>query len=174
MTKFFTFIKKFEDGLSALLLTGVVLMTLIDVAFRYIIKSSIGWSQEVTGFMWTWTVMIGTSVGYRRNLHYGVDYLVQKLPMKKAVALKRFVYVLMFITCVFMLYLSITISANGFVKVSAWLGIPYFYKYISAVICFAMMLIHTTMYLILSFKNPEDFFHRISQGGLPGLDEEDS
>ena len=174
MNKVFEYIKKFEDGITALLLSGVVILTLVDVVFRYILKSSIGWSQEVTGFMWTWTVMIGTSVGYRRNLHYGVDFLIQKLSPKKAVVLKRIVYFLMLVACVFMLYLSITISMNGFVKRSAWLNIPYFYKYISAVICFALMLIHTVRYLVLSFKDSENFFQRITQGGLPGLDDDDA
>lgn len=174
MNKVFGYIKKFEDGITALLLSGVVILTLVDVVFRYILKSSIGWSQEITGFMWTWTVMIGTSVGYRRNLHYGVDFLIQKLSPQKAVVLKRIVYFLMLVACVFMLYLSVTISMNGFVKRSAWLNIPYFYKYISAVICFALMLIHTVRYLVLSFKDSENFFQRITQGGLPGLDDDDA
>lgn len=173
MKKFFLIIQKFEDGLTALLLSGVVILTLVDVVFRYIIKSSIGWSHEVTGFLWTWTVMIGTSVGYRRNLHYGVDFLIQKMSPKNAVKLKRVVYFLMLLTCVFMLYLSISISLAGFVKVSAWFGIPYFYKYISAVLCFSLMLVHTLRYLVLSFKNPDEFFKRIAQGGLPGLDDDD-
>ena len=155
-------------------MSGVVILTLVDVVFRYILKSSIGWSQEVTGFMWTWTVMIGTSVGYRRNLHYGVDFLIQKLSPQKAVVLKRIVYFLMLVACVFMLYLSVTISMNGFVKRSAWLNIPYFYKYISAVICFTLMLIHTVRYLVLSFKDSENFFQRITQGGLPGFDDDDA
>ena len=173
MKKFFGMIKTFEDGFSALLLSGVVLLTLVDVVCRYILKSSIGWSQEITGFMWTWTVMMGTTVGYRRNLHYGVDFLVQKLPKKGAITIKRIVYIIMLLACIFMLVLSISISKNGFVKVSAWLQIPYFYKYISAVICFSLMLIHTVSYLVLSFKDPDDFFLRISQGGLPGLDDEE-
>lgn len=44
--------------------------------------------------------MIGMSVGYRRNLHYGVDFLVAKLPKKYAIVLKRIVYFLMLLTCV--------------------------------------------------------------------------
>jgi|GEM_PF-1834178 len=174
MKKFFLILRKFEDGLSAILLSGVVILTLVDVVYRYILKSSLGWSQEITGFMWTWTVMIGTSLGYRRNLHYGVDFLVQKLPIKSAIILKRAVYFLMLLTCIFLLALSITITKAGFVKVSAWFGIPYFYKYISAVICFALMLIHTIQFLVLSFTKPNEFFQRITQGGLPGLDDDES
>lgn len=173
MQKFFKAIKLIEDSLTALFLSGVVLLTLANVVCRYVIKASIPWAQEISGFLWTWTVMLGMSVGYRRNLHYGVEFLSLKLPRKAAVILKQFVYFLMLLTCAFMLYLSITISMAGFVKVSAYFGIPYFYKYISAVIGFAFMLIHTVRYLVLSFKNPDEFLQRTAQGGLPGLDDDE-
>lgn len=173
MRKFYKAISLAEDSLTALFLSGVVILTLANVVARYVVKSSIPWSQEISGFLWTWTVMLGMSVGYRRNLHYGVDFLSLKLPRKAAIVLKQVVYFLMLLTCAFMLYLSITISMEGFVKVSAYFGIPYFYKYISAVIGFAFMLIHTVRYLVLSFKDPDEFFLRTSQGGLPGLDDEE-
>uniref|UniRef100_UPI004038898A TRAP transporter small permease n=1 Tax=Segatella hominis TaxID=2518605 RepID=UPI004038898A len=173
MKKLFSGIKWFEDTLTSAFLSIVVLITLANVVARYVLIASITWAQEISGFFWTWTVMIGMSVGYRRNLHYGVDFLVAKLPKKYANVLKRIVYFLMLLTCVFMLYLSISITSQGFIKVSAYFGIPYFYKYISAVIGFALMLIHTLRYLVISFRDPDNFFQRIAQGGLPGLDNED-
>lgn len=120
MKKLFSGIKWFEDTLTSAFLSIVVLITLANVVARYVMKSSIPWAQEISGFFWTWTVMIGMSVGYRRNLHYGVDFLVAKLPKKYAIVLKRIVYFLMLLTCVFMLYLSISITSQGFIKVSAY------------------------------------------------------
>ena len=173
MKKVFNGIKWIEDTLTAAFLSIFVLITIANVIARYVLHAAIPWAQEISGFFWTWTIMIGMSVGYRRNLHYGVDFLIAKLPKRYAIGLKRFVYFLMLLTCSFMLYLSITISMQGFLKVSAYFGIPYFYKYISAVLGFALMLIHTLRYLVISFKNPDNFFQRIAQGGLPGLDDED-
>ena len=92
MKKLFSGIKWFEDTLTSAFLSIVVLITLANVVARYVMKSSIPWAQEISGFFWTWTVMIGMSVGYRRNLHYGVDFLVAKLPKKYAIVLKRIVY----------------------------------------------------------------------------------
>lgn len=89
MKKLFSGIKWFEDTLTSAFLSIVVLITLANVVARYVMKSSIPWAQEISGFFWTWTVMIGMSVGYRRNLHYGVDFLVAKLPKKYAIVLKR-------------------------------------------------------------------------------------
>lgn len=167
-------IKWFEDTFSALFLSVVVIITIINVLARYIFKMALPWAQEISGFFWTWTIMLGMSVGYRRNLHYGVDFLTAKLPKKHAIRLKQLVYFLMLLTCCFMLYLSIVISSQGFLKVSAYFRIPYFYKYISVAIGFAFMIVHTLRYLILSFRAPEDFFNRIAQGGLPGLDDEET
>ena len=172
MKKLFAGITWFEDTLTALFLSVVVIITVTNVAARYIFRAALPWAQEISGFFWTWTIMLGMSVGYRRNLHYGVDFLTTKLPKKHAIRLKQAVYFLMLLTCCCMLYLSVIISSQGFLKVSAYFKIPYFYKYISAVIGFALMIVHTLRYLALSFKAPEDFFARIAQGGLPGLDEE--
>lgn len=69
MKKLFSGIKWFEDTLTSAFLSIVVLITLANVVARYVMKSSIPWAQEISGFFWTWTVMIGMSVGYRRNLH---------------------------------------------------------------------------------------------------------
>ncbi|WP_330585098.1 TRAP transporter substrate-binding protein DctP [Parablautia muri] len=104
----------------------------------------------------------------------GVDFLTAKLPKKYAIRLKQVVYFFMLLTCFFMLYLSIVISSQGFLKVSAYFRIPYFYKYISVAIGFACMIVHTLRYLALSFRAPEDFFNRIAQGGLPGLDDKET
>ena len=71
MKKLFSGIKWFEDTLTSAFLSIVVLITLANVVARYVMKSSSPWAQEISGFFWTWTVMIGMSVGYRRNLHYG-------------------------------------------------------------------------------------------------------
>lgn len=172
MNKLFRAVQWFEDAFTALLLSGVVLITLANVVARYLIRSSIPWAQEISGFLWTWTVMLGMSVGYRRNLHYGVDFLIARLRPQSAILLKRIVYFLMLLTCIFMLWLSVTISMRGWIKVSAYFNIPYFYKYISSVISFALMILHTLRYLALSFQNPQEFLLRISQGGLPGLDED--
>ena len=66
------------------------------------------------------------------------------------------------------------ISSQGFLKVSAYFRIPYFYKYISVAIGFSFMIVHTLRYLFLSVRAPLDFFNRIAQGGLPGLDDEET
>lgn len=174
MKKIFNGIRWFEDTSTAIFLSITVLITVANVIARYVLKSSIPWAQEVAGFFWTWTIMIGMSVGYRRNLHYGVDFLVAKLSRKKAVVLKQAVYFLMLLTCGFMLYLSIVISTQGWFKVSSYFNIPYFYKYISAVIGFTLMIIHTIRYICLSLRDPDNFFARISQGGLPGLDDDEA
>ena len=36
------------------------------------------------------------------------------------------------------------------------------------------MIVHTLRYLFLSVRAPLDFFNRIAQGGLPGLDDEET
>ncbi len=171
--KFFKGLAKVEDFVAAVLLSAVVLITVINVLARYVLRMSLPWSQDVSGICWTWTIMISMAIGYRRNLHYGVDFMTTKLSRKNAVRLKLVVYVLMLFTAIFLFAMSIVITQNGWVKTTAFLKIPYFYKYISAVIGFGLVIIHTIRYIVLGIRKPDQFFDCIVQGGLPGLDGED-
>ena len=50
MKKLFSGIKWFEDTLTSAFLSIVVLITLANVVARYVMKSSIPWAQEISGF----------------------------------------------------------------------------------------------------------------------------
>ncbi len=165
-------INNIEDiiAIAALMLT--VLLTAINV-FTRPFGLGMPWSSEIAGFGWTWAVMFGISISFRKNLHYGMDFFVARLPKKIRYIFIIIVYFVVALTCLFMLYLSIIITINGGIKISSYFRIPYTYKYISSVIAFVFMSFHSVRYLIMAFKNPELFQDRIAQGGT-GLDEEDN
>lgn len=159
----------FESTVSMALITVTLAVTVINVFARYLFKSSIPWAQEVTGIAWTWTCMMGISWCFRRNMHLGVDFVVEKI----GPSVRRFVYIvsflILFVAFVFMTYMSIIITINGGYKLTNYFNIPYSVKYISSVIAFFNMSVYSLRYVYIAARHPDEFLERISLEGN-GLD----
>lgn len=77
-------LERFEEGLIALLLAGMTLLTFVQVIARYVFNYSFVWALEVVGVMFAWLIFIGMSYGVRVGAHIGVDALVKVLRPKAA------------------------------------------------------------------------------------------
>lgn len=167
----YSFMGWFESTVSMTMITVTLAVTVINVFARYLFKSSIPWAQEVSGIAWTWTCMMGVSWCFRRNMHLGVDFVVEKIKP----SVRRFVYIIsfliLFVVFVFMTYISVIITINGGYKLTNYFNIPYSVKYVSAVIAFFNMSVYSLRYVYIAAKRPEEFLERIALEGN-GLDDD--
>ena len=69
-----------EETVIAVLLGAMTLLTFCNVVARYVFNSNILWALEVTVFLFAWLVLIGVSYCVKKNLHLGVDVLVNLAP----------------------------------------------------------------------------------------------
>jgi C4-dicarboxylate transporter DctQ subunit len=69
-----------EEGIIALLLALMTIMTFSQVVMRYIFNDGLSWALEATMYMFGWLIFIGISYGVRIGSHIGVDALVRLLP----------------------------------------------------------------------------------------------
>lgn len=58
----------------------MVLVTLAQVIFRYVIAAPLPWSEELARYCFVWIVFLGGAVGLSRGIHLGVDLFVNMLP----------------------------------------------------------------------------------------------
>lgn len=72
-------IEHLEEGLLALLLAAMTLITFMQVIARYIFNYSYTWAPELVGVMFGWLIFIGMSYGVRVGVHIGVDAFVRSL-----------------------------------------------------------------------------------------------
>lgn len=73
-------VNRLEEGLLALLLAAMTLVTFHEVVLRYLFLSGRVWSLESVSYMFAWLVLIGISYGIRVNAHIGIDLVVAALP----------------------------------------------------------------------------------------------
>lgn len=82
-----SFCRKMLDRVNALaeyavcaLLAVMVVVVFLQVIFRFVIRSSLPWSEEMARYLMVWIVFLGASIGVKRKSHIGVEALVSLLP----------------------------------------------------------------------------------------------
>jgi len=70
---------RIEEGLVALLISSMTLITFMQVVARYVFNYSFVWALELTTFLFGGLIFIGISYGVRVGAHIGVDVLVKSL-----------------------------------------------------------------------------------------------
>jgi C4-dicarboxylate transporter DctQ subunit len=73
-------VHRIEEGLIALILGVMTVLTFVQVVLRYVFNSGLDWQLESNYYLFAWLVMIGISYCVRVRAHIGVDAAVQLLP----------------------------------------------------------------------------------------------
>ncbi|MBW2328795.1 MAG: TRAP transporter small permease [Deltaproteobacteria bacterium] len=71
----------------------MAILVAVQVFCRYILNSSLFWSEELARYMLVWLSFFGATVAYYRNLHPGVDALTSRLSAAKRRISQQLVYV---------------------------------------------------------------------------------
>jgi len=72
-------VEQLEEGIIALLLALMTILTFSQVVMRYVFNDGLSWALEATMYMFGWLIFIGISYGVRIGSHIGVDALVRTL-----------------------------------------------------------------------------------------------
>lgn len=93
--KFYAFIDKFSiiTGMIAMFL--MIAIVFVQVFSRYVLGTSIRWSEEISRYLMLYLVFLGLGMGTQDNKHLGVDAFVSMIPVKSR---KYMEYVTIFIT----------------------------------------------------------------------------
>jgi C4-dicarboxylate transporter DctQ subunit len=75
----FAWFHRLEEGLIALLLAVMTLVTFTQVIARYVFNYSFVWALELVTFLFGFLIFLGMSYGVRVGSHIGVDALVKAL-----------------------------------------------------------------------------------------------
>jgi len=73
-------INRLEEGVLAVLLALMTVLTFVQVVLRYAFNSGVVWSLEATTYSFAALVLIGMSYGVRTQTHIAVDIVTRRLP----------------------------------------------------------------------------------------------
>jgi len=80
----FHWFERLEEGLLALFLGLMTVITFAQVVARYVFNYSFVWALELSMFLFGALIFLGISYGVRVHAHIGVDALVRVLPPRTA------------------------------------------------------------------------------------------
>ena len=138
MKKLDKILDTYETTAFVVLLSVMTVVVFFQVIFRYVLRSSIPWSEELARYCMVYLTFIGVGAGLKAGTHTGVDAFVGAMP-------EPFKHTLILIEKVLCLLLSIAffIVSAGMVaflfrsgEMSATLHIPIAFAYLALPIGF--------------------------------------
>ena len=122
----------------------------LGVIFRYVLKSPLSWSTELSIICLTLITFIGTSITVKQKQSASVGIVMDKLPHKLRNPLLLLGILIMILFCGFLFYLSINWLNQPTImsKKSTDLNIPMFYPYLIIPISFLFITFHSFVLFI--------------------------
>lgn len=110
--------------IAALAIFVMLSLVVIQVVFRYVFNTPIGWTQELSVFSLMLAVMAGMAVAFWRGEHFKVSVLVDSLPtaLSKVVLLASRLITIGFLCVV--VWFSYALAMRAMAQVSPTTGIP--------------------------------------------------
>ncbi|MDD3570239.1 MAG: TRAP transporter small permease [Lachnospiraceae bacterium] len=155
------FLDNFEGYCCIVTLAAMSIVVFIQVVFRFLVKSSLPWSEELSRYLLVWTAFLGGAYGVRQGAHIGVEAFVLLLPKTLQKVLSIFIMLASIVLCV-------VIAKYGFAIVQTQLSrgqlspamrIPMGYMYAAipvGMIFFIIRFVQDIIITIKNFNNPEE------------------
>lgn len=112
-------------------LAAMSVLIVVQVFFRYVLNSSLSWSEEVARYLFIWLIYIGISYGVKMDKHICVDavYVIMPKKVKPIYALMGIALFLVFALA--MVYYGSTVvmsvAASGQISTGAHIPMQYVY-----------------------------------------------
>lgn len=152
-------ITNIEEIISCTAIAVMILAIGMNVILRYFFRSPTSWADELALIGMAYVTFLGGAAAYKRNLHFGIDILVDRLPAKGKHILRSamtFVFIILFAAMTYLGY-DLTINAKKVMIYSGWS-----YKYMDAALPlgFLSMTIYSIKFFIMSIVKPAEFDKR--------------
>lgn len=149
-------LKNIEEIISGLGVAIMLFAMAFNVIARYCFKSPTSWSDELSIICLAYVTFLGGAAAFKRNAHYGMDYLVERLPAKYQLQLRRAITLVLLVLFSYATYLGfdLTIHAVKLFSHTRWS-----YKIMDAALPlgFLSMALHSVYYFVLSIKDPDRY-----------------
>jgi len=127
-------LEKLNKYIFAFLVILVCLMIVIggmQVFWRYVLKSSLYWSEEIMRYLNIWTIFIGMSVGIPRGSHVAIDALVRVSKGRTRVGINMLIYSLSSLFFILLIVVGTKFALHNIGQVSSAVRLPISLVYIS-------------------------------------------
>ena len=93
------FVLHVEEVIACIALSIMLCVIFFNVIMRYVFRNPLNWSDELSMICLAYVTFVGGAAAYKKNLHFGIDILLDKLPEKAKFAIRvitNFVFIILF------------------------------------------------------------------------------
>lgn len=137
-----------QVNLAALCLAVFIGLIFVDVFYRQAIGRPLLFNQELAVTLFIWSVMLGSAVAARRQVHFVIDFLPPTLSDRVERALALAVAALVLVLAYVMVSEGLVMADRGWRRRSPMTGYPLFWTYISIPIAGASFAIYAIEHIL--------------------------
>lgn len=148
-----------EEIIAGVALAIMMCAIFFNVIMRYCFRAPTAWADELAVICLAYVTFLGGAVAYKKNLHFGIDILLDRMPARMRLLVRQITnlaFVIMFALVTFLGY-DLFRSAVKVFNYSGWS-----YKIMDAALPlgFLSMTVYSTCFLIQSFRDKEAYEKR--------------
>jgi len=150
-SKIYNFIEKTEEIIVVILLAAMVTNVTLGVFCRYVLNSSLSWTEELARYFMVWFAYIGMALAFKDGSHVSVTFFVSKVPLYFRHIIKLIVYALILFFLITLFVQSISLLKIINIQNSPSMQLPMVYPYFSVTVGALLMMIEVIklMYFLL-------------------------
>ncbi len=146
------------DWFSIILLSGIFILGLAQVFWRWILHDPIVWSEELINIIYVWICYLGWTLAERSDSHVRITAVLNALPQKAQKWVQAFCHVLCILFSVLMVVYGIELIGVGAKRTAVSFPMNYAVVYLIGPICNLIIIIYEVAELIECFqKGPRDY-----------------
>lgn len=159
------FLDNFEGYVCVVMLIAMSIIVFMQVICRFILKSSLPWSEEASRYLLVWVSFLGGAYGVRRGAHLGVEAVILMLPKKLRSFVELLSMVIGIALCGIILKygVDIVITQMNRMQYSPAMRIPMGYVYLAIPVGMVLFIIRYIQNIIDKVKA---LLHEEADGGL--------
>lgn len=151
--------EKAIDVLAVVLLTGIFVLGLAQVIWRWIIKDPIVWSEELIQMTYVWICYLGWAIAERKDAHIRITAVHNMLPKQAQKYLQIFCHLLCILFSCLMIWYGFSLVQTGMKRTAVSLPmINYGLVYVMGPLMNIVLIIYEIEMIIECIKiGPRDY-----------------
>ncbi len=134
-------------------LTGILVVTvLVGVFFRYVVRDSLSWTEELARYLMIWAALLAVSVGIKDKEHVGIQLLIKQFPPLITKIITFIVYIIIMVFLGVLTFKGYQVADKAKTQLSLALNISMYWPLMSIPVSGVLAIIQQLIQTILIFK----------------------
>ncbi len=122
------------------LLAAIVVITFLQVLFRYVFQTSLAWTEELARFAFLWTAALSVGYAFKTKSHFALRFMVDQFGPGLKRIISTLVTFLMTIFLIIFTWKAVQYVESADDQVAPGTGLPMVIPYSSVVVAGLLML----------------------------------